>query len=423
MRVLCVALALTGALLVLAPGSVLEAQTAEEGREQDGEQAREKAIALNEQGIAAFKDGRAEDALTLFKQAAVLDETNATIRRNVARCYGHLAAAAFRERRLDDAARDYKLAADQEPDNPSWPIGRATALMEDRRNRDAIVILEAVVKAHPKLATAHSRLGLACYHVGRVADAIRSWKEALKLDPKDAIARENLPRAEREESVEKELVEDFGAPHFAIKFDGKSNPDTGKLVARLLEEAYEEVGRRLGVYPRGETAVVVYPSRSFRKVTGTWSWVGGVYDGKIRVPAGGLQKRSESELRRVFRHEYTHALVSGLAGKACPVWLHEGLAQSCDGTAMADASRVLGAYRPSLKVLSQSFVKIRNPKIVAKLYAASVCFTAWLANRGGGLIGFERLLRSLGRKVPIEDAFRDAFGANLTTLHEEWTRS
>ncbi len=51
-----------------------------------------------------------------------------------------------------------------------------------------------------------------------------------------------------------------------------------------------------------------------------------MYDGRIKMPIGGLERGSE-RLKRTLRHEYAHAAIVTLSRGKAPVWLNEGLAQ------------------------------------------------------------------------------------------------
>jgi hypothetical protein len=156
-------------------------------------------------------------------------------------------------------------------------------------------------------------------------------------------------------------------------------------------------------------------------VTGAHSWVKALYDGKIRIPGKGLKKMSVAQLRRVFRHEYAHALIHRLAGRKCPVWLHEGLAQIAEGQSMASSLKVLKTIGvPAWKSIKGSFVAVKSSKTVGALYSASHLFTAWLAQKIGGAWKFEDLLKAMGTGKSVDKAFRAELGVDLQALYSEW---
>src|SRR5262249_46684608 len=153
------------------------------------------------------------------------------------------------------------------------------------------------------------------------------------------------------------LLEDLGAPHFTIKFDGQGDAALARRVGSVLEDAYRDVGYALGRYPEGEIAVVIYPKKAFRAVTGSHAWVAALYDGKIRSPAGGLGRPPAQEVKRVLTHEYTHALVKAIAVSSVRSWPHEGIAQLEEGRTRADARTALsGKPLPPLSDLTGAFI-------------------------------------------------------------------
>jgi len=71
---------------------------------------------------------------------------------------------------------------------------------------------------------------------------------------------------------------------------------------------------------------MLYTDKQFRDITRAPEWSGGVYDGRIRVPAAGAS-RSLDSFEQVLTHELVHAMIANTAPRGVPAWLHEGLAQ------------------------------------------------------------------------------------------------
>lgn len=395
---------------------------AQDGGPADPDDQRRRAVEANERGVALVGEGRLEPALIAFKRARSLAPDDETIGKNLARCHAYLGAKAMKERRFEDAAGDYARAEEADGKEASYPTERGRAQIENKELDAAALTLRDAVRRFPKVARGWSLLGLALYQNNQNKEAIAAWDKALALDPKDPIARAYRAKAASEDKVEGELEEDFGAPHFRVKLDGNGGRDLARTAGALLEDAYEEVGRAFNVYPKGTTPVVIYPAKTFRKVTGAHAWVQALYDGKIRIP-GGLLSRPTAELSRVFRHEYCHALVARVAGSRCPVWLHEGLAQTVDGSSPQTAAAILAKQGiPKAAALKQRFGAVRNEGVVRSLYAASFLFVRWLSDRFGGLLSFEGVLKDLGAGKSIDAAFRGRFGADVATLYGEWSR-
>jgi hypothetical protein len=97
------------------------------------------------------------------------------------------------------------------------------------------------------------------------------------------------------------------APLFGVKLDGR------RLVGLLITESMESFAKRTG---RGPYTLAVFSSRY----------------GIITQPAQTLQQLSDNKrLERTLTHELTHFFIDKVAGRSCPSWLHEGLAQWFEG--------------------------------------------------------------------------------------------
>ena len=99
--------------------------------------------------------------------------------------------------------------------------------------------------------------------------------------------------------------------HFLVKYEGREKIEAGRIILRILEDAYGAVGRGLSYYPDREMQVILYSGQQFQEVTDAPGWSGGIYDGKIRIPIGGIEQETPG-LRRLLYHEYTHAVVRSI---------------------------------------------------------------------------------------------------------------
>ncbi|MGE0706976.1 MAG: tetratricopeptide repeat protein [Planctomycetota bacterium] len=385
------------------------------------EQARKQALALNEVAVRAYGEGRYEDALSGFRQAYNLEPRDPTILRNLAFCLIRLGDGLLLAGEPARALRDYGEAGRLLPDDWVPRFREGLALYRAQREREAATLLERALSGpNAGRVDGWELLALARYRLGENAEAIRAWEKAIELDPKNERLAKDLARARREEKVEGQLFLDQSTPHFAIKYDGARETALGKRVGQLLEEAYQVVGAQLGRYPTHELSVVIYPSKSFRALTGSHAWVAALYDGKIRIPGGGLATAPLAEQRRVLRHEYAHAVIHELGGARVPPWLHEGLAQLAEGRTRADARQALsGQPLPDLAALSRPFAQVQDAAAARVLYAAACDWVCALEARGGqGSLA--ALLERLGKGETLDAACRGLFSASPAELHAAW---
>lgn len=166
--------------------------------------------------------------------------------------------------------------------------------------------------------------GRVLYDRGDMASAIDSWELALSLKPDDHGLKEMLAKARKEYLVEEEKELSYSG-RFLLLYDGIEDEDIGRVIMDILSDAYTDVGTDLNYYPEEYMSVIIYTKKEFDEVTSLPEWAGAVYDGKIRVPLGGLDLSSD-RLKRILYHEYTHAVIQSMTKGGCPKWLNEGLA-------------------------------------------------------------------------------------------------
>lgn len=387
------------------------------------EATRAAALAANEEGCRLAERGDGEAALAKFAEALEKLPDDPTIKGNAAKVHATIGKKLFDERKFKEAAREYRTSADLVPTELDYPHSQGIALSRAGEDRDAVAIFERVLREKQERVPTLVALGQSLYRLGRNKDAIARWEHALKLAPEDKDLAAALEKAKREETVEGNLLEDLGAPHFTIKCDGQADAALARRVGGYLEDAYRDVGYALGRYPEGEIAVVIYPKKAFRAVTGSHAWVAALYDGKIRIPAEGLERADAREVKRVLTHEYTHALIKSVAGGSVPAWLHEGIAQLEEGRTRSDAQRVLGGKElPTLDDLKGTFISDPDTSRVAVRYASAFDFVASLAERRGNT-AIAELLDRLGKGEKLDEASQSVFGEGTSSLYDAWRAS
>jgi tetratricopeptide (TPR) repeat protein len=220
-----------------------------------------------------------------------------------------------------------------------------------------------------------------------------------------------VARLRRDAEVE-EGFHALASSHFVLKFEGRENTQAGRVVLNTLEDAYRTVGARFAYYPLDRLEVILYPDEAFREVTNSPHWSGGVYDGRIKLPIGGLARGSE-RLSRTLRHEYAHAAIVTLSRTKAPVWLNEGLAQVAEDTgdegrggrlqrALAEGGLI------ALSELEHGFTRLDREQ--ASLAYAEAYFAAEYLLRQKGSYNVRRLLETMATAETTDAAFRQALG-------------
>ena len=213
--------------------------------------------------------------------------------------------------------------------DPAAHLGLGIANFHLKDERAAERELRRALELNPREKTAYQVLGEIAQRKDDLGAAVEYWEKALELEPSNDALRARLERIRREHRTEKDFSRDV-ASHFSVKYDGREKIEAGRIILRILEDAYGEVGRALSYYPDHEIAVILYSNQQFQDVTDAPGWSGGIYDGKIRIPIGGIEQETPG-LRRLLFHEYTHAVVRAISPRRVPTWLNEGLAQYFEG--------------------------------------------------------------------------------------------
>ena len=312
---------------------------------------------------------------------------------------------------------------------------KVSALIRQNRDEEAIAILQKIIKDEPGNLRAYAMLGELYYQNDRLAQAIPVWQKILESDPSNEEVRARLVKAQRENKTHQEFINE-STRHFRIKFEGSENRDLYKTVLDLLEEAYGEVGKALSFYPDHEIIVYLYTEQQFFDVTRAPSWSGGVFDGKIRIPAGGYQDHLD-RLRRVLFHEYVHAAIQQMTSQeisrvgektrmVVPTWLHEGIAQYLEpDSEVNDVDRPLkdwikqGAFL-ELSRLDGSFLGFNN--FLAELaYDESLSAVKFLVDQFGPY-SMQRVLTALAHQMTVDEAIRDAIFIPYEEFQSRWEK-
>jgi len=248
------------------------------------------------------------------------------------------------------------------------------------------------------------------YRRNRLADAVEALRAAAAARPDDPSLRRRLEKVERDLAAERNYSR-ADSQHFVLRFDGERDDRLGGILLDELERAWDDLADELDAWTREPVTVILYTNRQFHETTRTGAEVAGLFDGKIRLPVGGIERITPA-VRRVARHELVHALLHAKGRGHVPRWLHEGLAQLLEPRDPATVNRALSLAARRGRALS----------IVPFTYPTSLSFTAFLDREAGRhrLLWFVELLAE-GRPEP--QAFLEAFGWSMEEAERRWRES
>jgi tetratricopeptide (TPR) repeat protein len=277
---------------------------------------------------------------------------------------------------------------------------------------------------NPREATAYQYLGELYYRKDDLDSAASYWEKAVELDPSASGPRARLERVRREHKTEKDFNQDVTS-HFLVKYEGREKIEAGRIVLRILEDAYGEVGRALSYYPDREMQVILYSDQQFQEVTDAPGWSSGIYDGKIRIPIGGIEQKTQG-LRRTLYHEYTHAVVRAIAPRA-PTWLNEGLAQYFEGKEIDARQKELlrriaqAGKLPPLSNLEGSFMGLGGEQAVFA-YLLSLSSVRYMID-SFGMYRVKSILEELAAGVDTGKAISNSIMLSYEEFDSNWKRS
>ena len=243
----------------------------------------------------------------------------------------------------DRAAKVFADALARRPDEPVLLLGAGISAQQRGESAKARTQLERALQVNPRFTAASVVLGEILYQQGDLDRAIATYEAAAKYSPRDPELKAQLAVWRAEADVHSTFVE-RRQDRFRVLFEGRTDASLGALATDVLTNNFWRIGEELGSFPSDPVRVILYSDKQFRDITRAPAWSGGLYDGQIRVPVAGASQ-SPQLFEHVLSHELTHAMVTSIAPRGVPVWLHEGLAQHFDGTSIAAARKRLRLQR------------------------------------------------------------------------------
>ncbi len=360
-----------------------------------------EALRINQRGLEALKEGRAETAEELIAAAVEMQPDDPTLRRNLSRVRVQLARAAMDRGRYDEAATwlDRAEAADADAGVPAeWRV--RLALRRGRRAEAERLVAEALAR-WPESDGLLRLAGELAFLRGDLDEAVARYEAALARRDEPAT-RERLAQLRAESELWAHALTDHTA-HFDSRFDPRDPevaPRIGELEERL-EAAWRDVVAAIGVQPAQRLLVLWASPESWSGPMPEWSK--GFYDGRVRILVGG----DDEHLDETLRHELVHAALHALGGDY-PTWLHEGLAQRIQGVDVARVRSLLRERAPlelPVSALDADWSHWKSGEALVEAYGIALSLVDWLTERYG-----ETAVQELVRRTP-DEGFEAAWNA------------
>ena len=323
----------------------------------------------------------------------------------IAAAVGHRAA-----RRYDAAAALLERARVVAPASPRGPKALLGLWLETGDWASAESTARDLLARAPSDSEAARGLSYALVRQDRSREAIEVLVGLLDRYP-DPESRALLERLRRDQGSEATLDEARLA-HFHVRYDGDAHEDVGRAILRVLDRHYARLVLTFDHQPNAPIPVILLSRASYYDATGAPAWSGGEYDnfdGRVRLPIGGLTTSLTPELDDTLLHEVTHAFVADMSHGLAPRTLQEGLAQFMEGKRLQARLGDEG-----MRALAEG----RLQGVRAFYLSALGLVENLVGQHGQG--GINELLRAMAETGSSNEAFRRVYGKDLEDLQQDW---
>ncbi len=377
---------------------------------------------LEKRGAAFYERRQFSEALaayeTALERAAASERPH--IRRVLARIRSALAMQMLDVGEVRQAQRILQRAK-QDALDPLVHVGLGMVAFLRAEDQSAREELTRAIELDPGQAVAYKILAVIAYRAGEVERALQLLREAHQRDPRDVEAKKLLERWENERAHSPDQKRTL-LDGFVLFSDTRIDSEQLTRYRRMVRRAGAHVRQALAHRSRANVVVVLLPDADFHAAIGAKHWVGGRYDGQVKlpVPVGTPSPQELDHIERALRHELTHAHVREIA-PLCPGWLNEGLAQLLGEAPASEeiARRLKTVQRLHFEQLPVRLAAIEDEELVRSIYLHGLGFVVYLQQRYH-LFRLRLLLDELKSQESLSKAFENTYGKSLGALQDEW---
>ena len=384
---------------------------------------------LRERGARHYEAQEYFAAIQAFEAAlekAATDDDRQHMQRLLARVRTALGMEFFNTGEMRQAERAFRKVIEGFDDSYArFGLGYLHFLrFEDQTAREH---LERAVQLDPEYARSHMLLALMDYRAGKSASALKLIKKAVRLAPEDTEARALVERWQHELPYTDRL-EASRHGRFLIRSDRKIPAYRRRQVVTMLERSRRKVGEALGHWSRQPVVVILFTEDVFHRATGSRHWVGGTYDGRLKLPVptrADLKPGDLQKLEEAVRHEMAHVTMRELLPE-CPSWLNEGIAQHFE-------YEVKNSPELNRRLWQGRARKVAFSKVPGRLWKLDdEALARWTYLQGYGFVEYlvenfaefrlRLLVDGIRAEGSLETAFRRTYGVSLSDLEVAWWR-
>ena len=346
---------------------------------------------LNAKAVEALAAGNSEQAVTILREAVLLEPENGVVMRNLS-----VALARVAGEDLDDEEKALKLLNESEK---MWPVNPETL---------------------DGLSTLHFR-------AGRYEESLEYARKLKKRFPDRKDLTQYVAHLEQKVASREGMVTEEG-DNFRLLYSGQRQLEYEGEILAMLQKEMDSLTAELGIFPTEPVDVLILTEELGSRADPFDPFLDGLYDGQIRLYVGDGIKDKE-KLTITVRHEMVHALLHGAAG-LLPSWVQEGLAQKIGENPEDDhiqavrdymAREISGGYVIDLADLDRSFITM-EPEHRARSYAVSLLLMDHL-ERSYGSNFIQKFVSELADGSEPQAALESLTGEKLSNLQKSFKRN
>lgn len=308
-------------------------------------------------------------------------------------------------------------------------IGLINQAVEHYKNNDfelAKQALQDAIQYDPQSSYAYELMGDIEYRGQNLSEAREHYSKAYVLEPRTSL-KEKIEKARKEASVERGLST-YREKHFIIKYHDSNKTVQGFELRELLRTTYENLSKSFGYYFKHQVVVLLYSEEQFKQLTNLPHWVGGLYDGKVRMPINS-RGFSNKDLAALTAHEVTHAFVAAMSGGAAPPWINEGLARYHENKVKPQSDGVLKSalkYDQAIPIdqlmIQGELLSIKDGLMIMLFYEQSQSLVSYMVKRYG-MFRIKQILGEYAKGKNSDEALQAVIRISPQRLEREWKDS
>ncbi len=377
---------------------------------------------LVKRGYEMLQSRRFEEAVASFDAALEIEPASQPVRKGLAQALAALGVAHLQAGQLRQSREFLEKAVAAQPGRAEYHLLLAGVIFRGADVRAARREIDLALELAPDNAAAWELSGDIYDREGRLNLAVAEWESATKAGGSHALAGK-IARGRREMDAE-EGMDRESSRYFIILYEKEVSRELVEGFFKVLDQAFDALHDKLGEYPRDEITVLLYAKSAFKDITQAPDWSGGLYDGKIRIPVGGLTTVEEAiGLQSVLVHEMTHAFIFRMAPTGLPLWFNEGVATTIQGWDPEKIHAYFSEHPPeglsSLADVDRT-LRGRGGEVTAGYAAARLAIAEIEEMRGFAAV--RRIIAGVGAGGSFADVFRDEVRAEVPEFEERWRR-